>query len=70
MKKPATKVPKLQPVTEAELKALAFVLPWIKVRVSKADGGIVDAVPIRPELRDRLIATIREQRATIRRLLK
>ena len=55
----------MKQVTEAELKALSFVLPWVRVTVSREDGGIVNCVPVSPEMRDRLIATIREQRAKI-----
>ena len=55
----------MKQVTEAELKALSFVLPWVRVPVSREDGGIVNCVPVSPEMRDRLIATIREQRAKI-----
>lgn len=55
-------------VTERELKALAFVLAWVRVPVGR--GRVVGCVPVEPELRDRLIETIRAQRATIRQLRK
>jgi hypothetical protein len=55
-------------VTEGELTALAYVMA--RVRVPLGGGRVVGCVPVEPELRDRLIETIRTQRAMIRRLRK
>lgn len=55
---------RLKPVTGAELQALSVVLPWVRVAVK---GGHVACVPIEPEMRDRLVATIRALRAKDRR---
>ena len=58
----------LKPVSERELKKLAFVLPWVKVPIGR--NLVINCVPLEAEMRDRLIATIRVQRETIRELIK
>lgn len=50
-------------ITEKELKALAFVLAWMKIQVS---DGVANMVPVAPDMRDNLIHTIRSQRKKIR----
>ena len=58
----------MKQVTEAELKKIDFVLPWVKVAVSKEDGGTIQCVPLQADLRDRLTFTIRELRRENRKL--